>query len=88
MATLQLVRFPIFDYNFCFSLSILIWFLISKFVEWSKRERNATQYSVHDMQHTKMESLSVRLGSHYAFIHHGDCRHTFVISEIRFFQRF
>ena len=35
------------------------------------------------MHEVTFEQLRVRLGSHYAFTHQGDCTHTIVVSEMR-----
>jgi len=36
-----------------------------------------------DMQTTTFDDLSIRLGSHYLYQHHGDCRHVFIFKELR-----
>ena len=36
-----------------------------------------------NQEKTKFEDLSIRVGSQYMYVHHGDCKHILVVKDMR-----
>jgi snRNA-activating protein complex subunit 3 len=57
-------------------------------VEWVKAESRAQHpglalFDQLDMHTTTFNQLSIRLGSHYQYMHQGDCTHTIIFTQMR-----
>jgi len=61
------------------SMSVIDW------IKCKQRHLNAglCRFTQRNMSETRIEDLAVRLGSHYSYVHQGDCRHTVVFENIR-----
>jgi len=62
--------------------------LSATILDWIKNEyrhlhRGLCRYTQRNMAETRILDLSVRLGSHYSYVHQGNCLHTVVFEQIR-----
>ncbi len=59
-------------------------------MSWNRRSNVWSQTGVYfqsNMERTRLSELHVCLGSHYAFIHQGDCNHVIVFTGLRAIHR-
>jgi len=61
------------------SMSVIDW------IKCKKRHLNTglCRFTQKNMSETRIEDLAVRLGTHYEYVHQGDCKHTLVFENIR-----
>jgi snRNA-activating protein complex subunit 3 len=57
-------------------------------IDWVKQERRYTHiglahFDTAVMEQTVFYDLSIRLGSHYQFMHQGDCTHVIIFTDMR-----
>jgi len=62
--------------------------LSTAIIDWTKTmnrflHRGLCRYTQQNMSEIRIHDLGVRLGSHYSYVHQGDCLHTLVFEQIR-----